>query len=85
MFKVNNKNTRKRCEIYSKLTIKTRGRSGVFIDNFEHISHLSSVSVVDLEQVNVSWEHFALEKGNNLGALFLNNESQRRFPAEKAT
>ena len=23
MFKVNNRNTRKRCEIYSKLTIKT--------------------------------------------------------------
>ena len=33
------------CEIYSKLTIKIPercqwGRSGVFIVNFEHISHL---------------------------------------------
>ena len=29
----------------------------VFIVNFEHISHIfSSVSVVDFEQVNVSWE-----------------------------
>ena len=33
------------CEICTKLTIKTpeqvqRRRSGVFIDNFEHISHL---------------------------------------------
>ena len=45
MFKVNNWNTKARCGICSKLTIKTpvRGqwrRSGVFIVNFEHISHL---------------------------------------------
>ena len=45
MFKINNRNTRKRCEIYPKLTIKTPerrhlGRSGVFIVNFEHILHL---------------------------------------------
>ena len=52
--------TSKRCEICSKLTIKTPERrqwrrSGVFI-NFNHISHLfSSVSIVDFEQVNVSW------------------------------
>ena len=45
MFKVNNRNTRTRCEICLKLTIKTPERrqwrrSGVFIVNFEHISHL---------------------------------------------
>ena len=45
IFKVNNKITRTRCEICSKLTIKTPerciwGRSGVFIVNFEHTSHL---------------------------------------------
>ena len=45
MFKVNNRGTRTRCEICSKLTIKTpEGRqwrhSGVFIFNCEHISHL---------------------------------------------
>ena len=45
MFKVNNKNPRKRCEMCSKLTKKTpelrlSRRSGVFIANFEHISHL---------------------------------------------
>ena len=46
MFKVNNRNTRTKCEICSKLTIKmperpqTRRRSGIFIVNFEHISHL---------------------------------------------
>ena len=44
LFKVNNRNTRKKCEIFSKLTIKTperhqRRRSGVFIVNFENISH----------------------------------------------
>ena len=45
MFKVNNRNTITRCEICSKLTIKTPERqqwrrSGVFIVNFEHISQL---------------------------------------------
>ena len=43
--KVNNRNTRARCEICSKLPIKTAERnhwlcSGVFIVNSEHISHL---------------------------------------------
>ena len=41
LFKVNNRNSRKRCEISLKLTIKTPG--------------VSVVSVVDFEQVNVSW------------------------------
>ena len=45
LLKVNNRNTRTRCEICSKLTIRTPERrqlrhSGVFIVNFEHISHL---------------------------------------------
>ena len=45
VFKVNNRNTRTRGEICSKLTIKIpeRGqwrRSGIFTVNFEHISHL---------------------------------------------
>ena len=43
--KINNRNTRTRCEICSKLTAKTPERRhwcryGVFIVNFEHISHL---------------------------------------------
>ena len=42
LFKVNNRNTRKRCEICSRLTIKTPERrqlprSVVFIVYFEHI------------------------------------------------
>ena len=45
MLKVNNGNTRTRCGICSKLTIKIPERrqwrrSGIFIVNFEHISHL---------------------------------------------
>ena len=45
MFKVNNRNTRTRCEICSKLTINIPEqrhwrRSGIFIANFEHISDL---------------------------------------------
>ena len=40
-FKFNNRNTRKRCEICLKLTIKTpERRHCVFIVNFGHISHL---------------------------------------------
>ena len=52
LLKVNNRNTRKRSEICSKLKIKTPKqrhwcRSGVFIINFEHISHF--------EHVNADW------------------------------
>ena len=42
MFKANNKTPER--------------RSGVFIVNFEHISHLFLVSIVDFERVNISWE-----------------------------
>ena len=54
LFEVNNRNTRKRWEICSKLAIKTPKRRqwrrvGVFIVYFEHITHFfSSVSIVDL-------------------------------------
>ena len=45
LYKVNNRNNRLRYEICSKLKIKTPERrqrylSGVFIVNFEHISHI---------------------------------------------
>ena len=47
MFKVNNKNTRTKCEICPKLTIKTERShwhcSGVFVVNFGHISHYALV------------------------------------------
>ena len=44
LLKFNNRNTRTKCEICSKLTIKIperrQRRSGIFIVNLEHISHL---------------------------------------------
>ena len=46
--------------MYSSLVIKTperrhSSRSGVFIANFEHLTPCSSVSIFDVEQVNVCW------------------------------
>ena len=61
LFKVNNKNTRKRCEICSKLTIKTPERchwyhSGVFIVNFEQISHTSLIfPLLTLNKLIPAW------------------------------
>ena len=61
LFKVNNRNTKKWCAIRSKLTTKTPERrhyrqwhrSGVFIINLEHISHLFLVFL--LLTLFVSW------------------------------
>ena len=61
LLKVNDRNTRTRCEICLKLAIKTPERrqwyrSGVFIVNFEHISHLTLVFL--LLTLNISgWEY----------------------------
>ena len=44
-FKVNNRNTRTRSEICSKLTIKTSERP----------QHRSDVFIVNFEQVNADW------------------------------
>ena len=52
LFKVSNRNSRKRFKVCPKVTIKTR--SGVFIVNFE-LFH-TSVFNVDFEQVNVCWD-----------------------------
>ena len=48
LLKVNNRNTKTRCEMSLDITIKTQERrhwrcSGVFIVNFEHISQLVPV------------------------------------------
>lgn len=56
ILKVNTRNTKKSCEICSKLTIKTAKRrhwpfSGVFIANFEYVFYCFCV---DFEQLNVS-------------------------------
>ena len=60
-FKLNNRNTRTRCEICSKLIIKTPERRhwrrcGVFIIKlWTYFTPCSSVSIVDFEQVNAGW------------------------------
>ena len=61
LLQVNNKNTQIRCEICSKLTIKTpkrrqRRRSGAFIVNFEHISQLVLVSLLLTLKRSADWE-----------------------------
>ena len=65
MLKVNNRNSRTRCETCSKLTIKTPElhqwrRYGVFIVNFEHIYQstftFSKLTIKTLEQ-DVNFEH----------------------------
>ena len=43
LLKVNNRNTRTRRELCSKLTIRHWHRPGIFIVNFEHTSHLALV------------------------------------------
>ena len=53
LFKVNNRNTRKSYEICSKLTIKTPERHQWL---WTYFTAFSSVSIVDFEQVNVSWD-----------------------------
>ena len=63
---VDNRNSRKRSEVCSKLTIKTPERRhccrcGAFIVNFERISPFSKAPIVDIEHVNVCWvEPFVL-------------------------
>ena len=69
LLQVNYRNTRTRCEIYSKLTIKTPERrhlrcSDVFVVNFKHTSHL--VLVFLLLTCNCRLEHVIA------GWLFLN-------------
>ena len=62
LFKVNNRNTRKRCEICWKLTIKTPddvvGIVPVFLYCYlkTFLTHFSGVFVGDFEQEIVSWE-----------------------------
>ena len=81
MLKVSNRNTRKKCEICSKVTIKTPERShlrrsDVFIVNFEPFS---GVPIVDFEQVNINWgasfdRHFL----NSLSDMTFSKDSQHR-------
>ena len=65
LFKVNHRNTRTRCEICSKLTIKTPERRHSFVLvslllTLNKFTPCSSVSIVNLEQVNAHWDNNAL-------------------------
>ena len=53
LFKVNNKNTRKRCEICSKLTVKTPERRHLGCPDV----FISSVPIVDFEQILAGFLH----------------------------
>ena len=54
MFKVNNKNTTTRCEICSKLTIKTVVLVCLLL-TWTYFTPCSSVFIVNFEQVNACW------------------------------
>ena len=51
-FKVNNRRTRKRCEICSKLTLKHQNDVSDVVQLF---LLLIMLTIVDFDQVNVSW------------------------------
>ena len=53
LVKIKDRKTKKRCEICSKLTLKTPERrhgQGVFVVNFEHFQPFFSISLVDLNK-----------------------------------
>ena len=62
MFTVNNRNTRTRCKIWSKLTIKTSER--------RYFTPCSTVFIVNFEQVNTSWEDVNGFKSTGRVSLF---------------
>ena len=82
LFKVTSTNTGKRCEICSKLSMKTAAErlqwrcSGVFTVKFEHISHLNIVFIVHFEQVNVSWESALLTNSRVWFYIFIKDENK---------
>ena len=56
MFKVNNRNTKTRCEICSKLTIKIPERLlSLLLTLNIYFTPCSSVSIDNFEQVNAGW------------------------------
>ena len=60
LIEVNNRDTRKRCEICSKLTIKTSKRHHWrrFCQLWTYLKPFSGVSIIDVycRQVNVGWD-----------------------------
>ena len=81
LFKVNNRNTRKRCKICVKLTIKPPEQrhwrpSGVFIVKFEHISDLFLV-FLSLLWINFCWK---IALYYNMRSLFQQQQNQHKKP-----
>ena len=68
MFKVNNRNTRTRCEICSKLTIKISLLLTLII-----FHSLLNVSIVNFEQVNASWDIMGIRHFPSLLKAITNN------------
>ena len=56
LFKINDRDTRKTCEICSKLTIKTTERL-LYCELRTYFTPSSSASIADFELINVYWEH----------------------------
>ena len=88
LLKVNNRNSRTRCEICSKLTIKTPERRlwrrySVFIVNFEHIWHLALVFLLLTWNANRSTFCSVLivrDRTKIKKHLFLQNDPQQKMP-----
>ena len=70
LFKVNNRNTRKRYEICSKL---------ILLLTLNIFTPFPSVSIVNFEQVNVSWEHLQLSRIISMLLLTTVPSNQREF------
>ena len=60
LLKINERNTKKMCEIYLNLIIKTivRNSTASVTKLGTYFTHFSSVSIVELAQVNVCWVWF---------------------------
>ena len=73
MFKVNNRHTRKKCKVSSKLTIKDSERRHLtsfwclYCWLWTYLASFSSFSIVEFKQVNVCWVGKYLYKVNNKG------------------
>ena len=77
LFKINNRNTRKRCEICSKLTIKSPERRHWLTLNIFHT--FFCVSVVNFEQVNVSWHRNVILRKNMFNRNMFNMYVQNMY------
>ena len=64
LFKINDRDTRKTCEICSKLTIKTTERLH-YCELRTYFTLSFSAPIVDFELINVYWEHINTCKYQN--------------------